>query len=188
MSPPTPACRKGLFLNSEHVILQKINQLSLAFFSPGPQQLSFFQALNRLKLCSPDVQDCDTAICLFSSSQEELLRISSHGHCQGCPQPPSGPRQLFLVCKYQVQQSNSHHPLLAHLCQEVVINALQKSRSLFVSCCIFPPGDIMEVGICHKDNSLQTCGLNKASSSCSGGLQQTLTTTSPKMSCSLILT
>ena len=46
--------------------------------------------------------------------------------------------QLFPFCNYEVQQSTSHHWLLDHLCQEVIINALHKLPGFLMPCCVIP--------------------------------------------------
>lgn len=51
------------------------------------------------------------------------------------------PNQFFPVCRYEVQQSTPHHWLLDYLCQEVIINALQKPLGLLMLCCVVPLAD-----------------------------------------------
>lgn len=55
------------------------------------------------------------------------------------------PDHLFLFCRYEVQQSISVHWLHGHLCEKVVINALQKLPGLLVPSCLSLSPDIRMV-------------------------------------------
>lgn len=43
--------------------------------------------------------------------------------------------QFLLISKYEAQQSTSASQLVDHLCQKVIINALQNAPGLLVPCC-----------------------------------------------------
>ncbi|KAK4807231.1 LOW QUALITY PROTEIN: hypothetical protein QYF61_024351 [Mycteria americana] len=62
----------------------------------------------------------------------------------------------FLFCEYGVQQSTSPWSLLCHLDQEAVVDALQVSRGLLMTCCVVPPADIGVVRVSHEDQGLRT--------------------------------
>ena len=75
-------------------------------------------------VCSPEVQGCDLTFCPAPSSQDPEL----HHLTVTITKVPFDLHILseaFLICEYEVQQSTSPHWLLFHLCQEIIINALQ---------------------------------------------------------------
>lgn len=48
------------------------------------------------------------------------------------------PNEPLLVDEYEVQQNTSPHQLFYHLEQEVIMNVLQESSRLILSCCVIP--------------------------------------------------
>ncbi|GAB0184060.1 hypothetical protein GRJ2_000871300 [Grus japonensis] len=59
--------------------------------------------------------------------------------------------ELLLAVEYEVQQSTTPHWLLYQLEEKVIINALQESPGLLMSCCVVPPADIRMVEVPHED-------------------------------------
>lgn len=130
----------GQFFSLKNVIFGNTLYLLL------PSSLQAYSPRHTLKLapegtnvCFPEVQACNPNFCGALSSQDPELgylmviavKVASNLYI---------PDQFLLVCKYEAQWSASTFLVLDHLCQEVIINALQKAPRLLVLCCAaFPP-------------------------------------------------
>lgn len=99
---------------------------------------------------SLEVWGCDPALCFASSCWHpkihQLVTIVAEAalylHI---------PDRFFLLCETKVQQGISPHQLINHLCQMVVINALQKPFKFMSSLFVVPPANIVVIQITHKE-------------------------------------
>lgn len=99
-------------------------------------------------------QEWGPAFCLVPS----LRTPQYHGHCsEGCPCPSHLYRPSLFVS--EVHCSVLSCRLLNHLCQEVVIDVLQKHPGLLVPGSFVPSTDFTVIEVTHGDQDVQTWDL-----------------------------
>ncbi|KAJ7399009.1 hypothetical protein BTVI_119316 [Pitangus sulphuratus] len=108
------------------------------------------QIPEEVKVCSPEVQGTEVAVCTPCCPKDLKLYHSMFTAAQAALDLHI-PHQPLLAGENKVQHSIPCHWLLYHLEKEVVINAFQEPLGLIVLCCLVPPTDIRVAVLSHED-------------------------------------
>ncbi|GAB0180340.1 hypothetical protein GRJ2_000499300 [Grus japonensis] len=106
------------------------------------------------KVCSPEVQGSELAVCPSRCPEDLELHHFMVTAAKAAlelhipHQPPPSPDEN------KVQHGTSPRWPLYHLEKEVIINAFQELPGLLMPCCVVPPADIRVVEVPHENQGL----------------------------------
>ncbi|GAB0192653.1 hypothetical protein GRJ2_001730600 [Grus japonensis] len=163
-----------LSTNSSAVTLETLHQLAASYFIDRDSTLrrlhhiqiastaikgfvpqhSIKHVHEEAKVCSPEVQGSELAVCPPHCPEDLELHHFMVTAAKAALELHI-PYQPLLVGENKVQNGTSPCWVLYHLEKEVIIDAFQEPPGLLMPCCVVPPTDIRVTEVPHKDQGLQ---------------------------------